>query len=134
MLNTETIVLTVLSPGVHFQNGDEVRRLYDIGAIKQSFGRKARVGSLPKRAIQEHVFKRLKIRDLAHYRELVGNPRSSGLTLEFKRGSVLTMQRASHPCRSDEFSWYVILDTAIGGSAAFIESLAKQGSLRIARG
>lgn len=133
-MNEEVLTLKILDGGgICFQNGDDLRRLREIGFLKPRKKDTAKVKRSPSRATQEEMFRLFKVRDVEHYRSLVGNPRSNGLLVRFKPGDVLKMERVEHPLL-DGADWFVVLDTAIGGSRAFIEELTRRNRVQTKMG
>jgi len=123
----ETIQVTVLSHGVAFVNTDAARRLREVGVIRKGTGK---ITNYPLSKLQALYLKGFpQIRDLDHYRELVGDPRSPGLMFHFTHGQTVTMVR--HERGKKKVLWYAVLDTAIGCRADFLEEMQKLGRLRI---
>lgn len=134
MMNAETIEVTILDGGgVCFQNGDELKRLQEAGILRAKAPKTSTIRRAEGGNANSYILERLKlkgVRDLEHYRKIVGNPRTNGLMHRFKSGMTLTMEKCPHPNEPEVF-WYVILDTAIGGSVPFIEALQGRGRLQI---
>jgi hypothetical protein len=123
----ETIQVTVLSNGVAFVNTDAVRRLKEIGIVRKGTGL---ITNYPLSKLQHNYLKGFpQIRDLDHYRELVSDPRSPGPMFHFTYGKSVVMEYVERGRK--KVPWYVILDTAIGCHAAFLEEMQKSGRLGI---
>ncbi len=130
-MKAETIRVTILSKGVAFVNGDGLKRLLEVGALRPKLAAKGKVASRRHSELQAYMLNRWPgVRDLAHYRDLVGDPRSEGPMHSFQQGTVLTMERNADP-RNSEIPFYVVLDTSIGGSAVFITKLAQARRVRV---
>lgn len=135
MKESDALTITILDGGgVCLQNGDELKRLQAAGILRAKAPKKTTVhrarNNKESQAFILGQLKRKGVRDLNHYRQIVGNPRTDGLLHRFKQGAVLLMDRCPHP-NQPEIAWYVVLDTAIGASVAFLSELERRRRIRI---
>lgn len=134
-IEAETIQITILDGGgICLQNGDELKRLREVGVLRAKAPTKGKIQRVRKGTGNQEILEMWRkskgIQNLEHYRRIVGNPRTDGPIHRFDQGMTLTMERCPHPNEPEVF-WYVILDTAIGAAVPFIDLLLKRNRVRI---
>lgn len=127
MAETQVFLCEVIGRGMGLVNSDATRRLSALGFKRKGSGKIKQVGLSRMQA--DYLKGYPQIRDLDHYRELLGEPRSKGPIHIFTRGEKVLVERMEYPKSQKEY--YVVLDTAIRGDVSFIEALVKQGTLKL---
>jgi hypothetical protein len=129
-VEAEIITVIILTDSVAFTNGDGLRRLLEVGAIQPRRAATAKIGRKPHSELEAHFLSKLsRVGDLENYRKIVGDPQGH-ILYYFMRGTVLTMERGCDP-RNSELPFYSVLDTAIGGTAAFLAKLAQARRINV---
>jgi hypothetical protein len=122
----ETVTLTVMHRGgLALPDLDAARRLVRLGYKPKEMGRK----TTPHSETQRVYLRNRGIRDIDHYRQIVGDPLSVGPIHQYVPGQSLLMQRTVRA--KTGVVYYFILDTAIGCREDFLEIMLKEKRITI---
>lgn len=114
--------------GLALINLDATRRLRALGFKRNTKTRGVR-RSPHSRTQQEFLAGYPQIRDLDHYRQIVGDERSRGPLVTYEPGATLLMERTE--TQKSKRIWYVVLDTAIGATPEFLDDLQSRRSIKV---